>query len=521
MTDQSVNALSNVTTYDRNSNGLVTIAIDPMNRITQYAYDSALLLTTVTQSLGGTTYGEITMSYDSGGRITNEYRSDDGSGTDVITTFGYDAANDLTGLTNVKATEGSPLLPAGFVDDTAAYNSDGELTQYTQTYSGDNVSNTYSYDHAGQLTGASGTVNDSYSYDSGGNQNSTGFTTGAGNEMTASPGYTYTYDNDGNLISSTNTSTSVTTTYTYDYRNRLTNVEVGGTMVATYTYNVFNQRIGIDDSGTQTWTVYNGKSADANPYADFNGSGNLTMRYLDGLAVDELFARTSASGGLAWYLTDQLGSVTDVVNSSGTDIDHIVYDPYGNIVTETNASNGDRFKFAGMEYDSTTGIYYDHARYYNAAIGRFIGQDPEGFAGGDTDLYRYVGNAPTIGTDPSGMQQPPGLEQTANSPDVLDPLPVYVGMPYYTRPFFPPGGTTTGGGGAAGGGSTLGGGGLALPITGVGTWNGLGDNIFGPPDKWTWLKEHLHWPRIERPGNRYWEIRLQRHPAEFIVDGHL
>ncbi len=325
----------------------------------------------------------------------------------MITTFGYDAANDLTGLTNVKATEGSPLLPAGFVNDTAAYNSDGELTQYTQTYSGDNVSNTYSYDHAGQLTGASGTVNDSYSYDSGGNQNSTGFTTGAGNEMTASPGYTYTYDNDGNLISSTNTSTSVTTTYTYDYRNRLTNVEVGGTMVATYTYNVFNQRIGIDDSGTQTWTVYNGTSADANPYADFNGSGNLTMRYLDGLAVDELFARTSVSGGLAWYLTDQLGSVTDVVSSSGTDLDHIVYDPYGNIVTETNASNGDRFKFAGMEYDSTTGIYYDHARYYDAAIGRFISQDPKGFAAGDTDLYRYAGNAPTISRDPSGEQQRP------------------------------------------------------------------------------------------------------------------
>ena len=41
------------------------------------------------------------------------------------------------------------------------------------------------------------------------------------------------------------------------------------------------------------------------------------MRYLDGLAVDEISARTSSSGNLAWYLTDQLGSVTDVVSSSG------------------------------------------------------------------------------------------------------------------------------------------------------------------------------------------------------------
>ena len=40
-------------------------------------------------------------------------------------------------------------------------------------------------------------------------------------------------------------------------------------------------------------------------------------------------------------------------------LDHIVYDSFGNIVTETNAANGDRFKFAGMEYDSTTNQYYD------------------------------------------------------------------------------------------------------------------------------------------------------------------
>ncbi len=267
-------------TYGYDPSGDVTSIKDSLSGsggagqgITTYQYDSALRLTTMTQSLGGTTYGEITMTYDSGGRMTKEYRSVDASGTDVITTFGYDAANDLTGITNVKATEGSPLLPTGFVNDNGTYNSDGEMTQYSQSYSGENVLNTYTYDHAGQLTGSSGTVNDSYSYDLNGNPDSTGYTTGAGNEMTASPGYTYTYDNVGNMTSATNTSTHVTTSYTYDYENRLTNVTVGGTVVATYTYNALGQRIGIDDSGTQTWTVYNGKSPDANPYADFNGSG--------------------------------------------------------------------------------------------------------------------------------------------------------------------------------------------------------------------------------------------------------
>ena len=234
---------------------------------------------------------------------------------------------------------------------------------------------TYTYDNANEETGVTenGTQVESYSYDLNGNRNSTGYTTGTGNELTASPGTTYTYDADGNLLSQTNTSSHVTTTYTYDYRNRLTEVTVGGTIVATYTYNALDQRIGIKDSGgTQTWTVYDGTSADANPYADFSGAsggsgGALAERYLfgpgevNGAVVDQILARTSASGTTAWYLTDKLGSVRDIVSSSGTELDHIVYDSFGNIVTETNAANGDRFKFAGMEYDATTGQYYDRA----------------------------------------------------------------------------------------------------------------------------------------------------------------
>ncbi len=234
----------------------------------------------------------------------------------------------------------------------------------------------------------------------------TGYSTTTDNEQTASPGYTYTYDNAGNLIAQTNTSTHVMTTYTYDYRNRLTEVEVGGTIVATYTYDALNDRIGIDDNGTQTWTVYDG----TNPYADYNGSGALEERYqsgpgmVDGAVVNELLARTSASGTTAWYLTDKLDSVRDIVNSSGTELDHIVYDSFGNIVTETNASDGDRFKFAGMEYDSTTGRYYDRARGYDPTTGRFMGQDPDGFAAGSLNLSEYVGNDPTDLFDPTGLQ---------------------------------------------------------------------------------------------------------------------
>jgi RHS repeat-associated protein len=71
-------------------------------------------------------------------------------------------------------------------------------------------------------------------------------------------------------------------------------------------------------------------------------------------------------------------------------------------VTETDAANGDRFKFAGMQFDATTQQYYDHARWYVPGAGRFIGLDPDGFAARDSNLYRYVGNDVTATTDPSG-----------------------------------------------------------------------------------------------------------------------
>jgi hypothetical protein len=67
-------------------------------------------------------------------------------------------------------------------------------------------------------------------------------------------------------------------------------------MAAPYTYDALGRRISIDHNGTKNWKVYHGKSADANPYADFTSSGALKMRYLDGLAVDEILAQTDASG---------------------------------------------------------------------------------------------------------------------------------------------------------------------------------------------------------------------------------
>lgn len=95
-------------------------------------------------------------------------------------------------------------------------------------------------------------------------------------------------------------------------------------------------------------------------------------------------------------------------------------------MTETDSGNGDRFNFAGMEYDSVTSQYYDRARYYDPMTGRFESQDPLGFDAGDTDLYRYVYNEPTDAVDPDGLQfTQPSYYPNPRGSTSYDPLRPY------------------------------------------------------------------------------------------------
>jgi RHS repeat-associated protein len=53
--------------------------------------------------------------------------------------------------------------------------------------------------------------------------------------------------------------------------------------------------------------------------------------------------------------------------------------------------------------DVTDGLYYDQARWYDPAAGRFVSEDPAPSAPQDrSNLYRYVANDPLDQTDPTG-----------------------------------------------------------------------------------------------------------------------
>ena len=93
----------------------------------------------------------------------------------------------------------------------------------------------------------------------------------------------------------------------------------------------------------------------------------------------------------------------DVASSSGSVLDHVVYDSFGNVLTETNASNGDRFKICGDGIRFYGEVLSGRAPAgYGSSIGRFSSLDPLELRAGDTNLFRYVTNGPTNAFDPSG-----------------------------------------------------------------------------------------------------------------------
>lgn len=346
--------------------------------------------------LGGLLRDKFQLGYDAGGRITSVATTSSVPGVDHSTTYSYDAVNQLTGVTSTLQNE--------------AYG--------------------YANSMGNRTSSASGTDSRTYTYDPAPN----------GNKVKSDGKFNYSYDAEGNLLSKTEIATTQTTFYSWDHRNRLTRVELRANTSPTstllrsviFTYDVFDRRIGkevdVDGAGPVTPNretyVYDGPHvileffdtnlADATP-------GSLVRRNLYGLAVDMILATEHLPGNTVyWHLTDWLGSVRDLVDSSGNIVKHVDYDSFGNIIRVTDGSGAiqtpgpttplgpganSRFLYTSREFDAETKLQYNRARYYDAAIGRFISQDPIGFHGGDVNLYRYVGNNSGSSTDPTGHDE--------------------------------------------------------------------------------------------------------------------
>jgi RHS repeat-associated protein len=347
--------------------GTITRTYDGLDRLTQeqtpqgtvsYAFDAASRRTSMT--VAG--QSAVNYSYDNANRLLQINQ-----GTSAVS-FSYDAANRRTSLT----------LPNGIVVS-YGYDQASELMGLNYSLGGNTLGNlSYSYDLAGRRTSV------------GGSFASTGIplpvsTTAynAANELTQWGTATLTYDANGNMLSNGGDG------YTWDARNHLVSTLSG----ASFQYDPFGRRVAKTVSGATTNYLYDG----VNPVQELSGA-TPTANVLGGLPVDEHFLRTDASGP-ANFLTDPLGSTVALSDSTGAVQTSYTYEPFGN--TTIAGSSMNPYQYTGRENDST-GLYFYRARYYNPMFGRFISQDPAGFAGG-INLYGYAANDPVGYTDPLGM----------------------------------------------------------------------------------------------------------------------
>jgi RHS repeat-associated protein len=387
-------AVGNRTSVEDNSRVRVDSVYDPRN-----------LLTSRRWSGGGIDPARIDVLYNLRGERTETRRFSDLDALNQIgrSTYSYNSKGLGTAINHRDATD-AVLADFDYVRDLA--DQILEWTHHGQT-------TTYTHDAAGQLTSADHTTqpDETYSYDLSGNRTGSGYVTGPNNQLLADDTFNYAYDNEGNLILKIERATGERTEYVYDHRNRLVSVTVkssGGIILqeSTYRYDALDRRIGktvdTDGAGPQSavtlHTVYDGEHA----WADFEGAGAVSARYLFGDRMDEIVARWQPTIGTAWYLTDHLGTIHDLTDAAGVLSNSVTYDSFGLILAQTNLTFSDRFTFTGREFDTETGLYYFRARFYNPKIGRFISQDEIGFLSGDVNLQRYVRNAPHLATNPRG-----------------------------------------------------------------------------------------------------------------------
>jgi RHS repeat-associated protein len=202
----------------------------------------------------------------------------------------------------------------------------------------------------------------------------------AANELTNWNGTPISYDLKGNMLS------DGTNAFSWNARDQVATLNG-----ANLQYDAGGRRI---KNATGTSFLYTG----ANAVQELSGS-TVTANIWTG-GTDEFFQRTDANGTVS-PLRDSLGSVMALVNPSGSIMTQYTYDPFGN-TTAAGAASTNPSQYTGRENEGN-GLYYYRARYYSPVFGRFVNEDPTGFAGSGVNFYAYAGDNPISFNDPFGL----------------------------------------------------------------------------------------------------------------------
>jgi RHS repeat-associated protein len=214
------------------------------------------------------------------------------------------------------------------------------------------------------------------------------------------------YDNNGNTTSSSGNG------YLYDFENRLLKLNAGTAGEVSFVYDGDGNRVSKTVGGVTTkYLVDTNNPTGYAQVVEEIVSGNVQRVYVYG---HTRISQQQLIGGnwlASFYGYDGHGSVRLLTNATGTVTDTYTYDAFGVLINRTGTTPND-YLYAGEQFDAQLGLYYNRARYLNAATGRFFSMDSfEGRIRDPQSLHKYLyANANPINQlDPSGHISIPSL----------------------------------------------------------------------------------------------------------------
>jgi len=365
---------------------------DNISGTTNYDYDTLNRLKSITNPMGK----KIDISSDALGRI-KQFIYPNNSIIDLT----YDPKSQVISVIN---THGTNTISS--FDYT--YDAVGNRTNMNILKTGVTVTNSidYDYDNLSRVVQATNILpsqpNESFNYDLVGNRlNTTGQTSNSifddTNRLIEDEQFSYQYNANGNLISKTDKSSNEMTSYEYDAENQLIQILAVGNTIS-YRYDGLGRRIEKNINGQITRFIYDNE----NILFQFDANNNPQSRFTHSDIIDTPLIMNVLGSDDYYYHYDGIGSITELTDDSGNIVQSYIYDTFGNIISNFGILDNP-FTYTGRQFDEESGLYYYRARYYDPEIGRFITEDPMSFLGGDINFYAYVGNNPTVFTDPFGL----------------------------------------------------------------------------------------------------------------------
>ncbi|MFZ0034320.1 MAG: RHS repeat-associated core domain-containing protein, partial [Sedimentisphaerales bacterium] len=209
------------------------------------------------------------------------------------------------------------------------------------------------------------------------------------------------YDENGNMIEDASAKS-----LKYNWDNKLRYAKSGSSVLLALKY---------DPSGNRIYKETNNGAVKRKYIVDIVGdlpvilmeinptNSSIVKTYI--YANGEILAQHNG-GYRYFFLHDRLGSVRQVISTTGSNIAYLTYNPFGGTLEIFAPSTVAPFRFAGQYYDTEISQYYLRARQYDPYISRFTSRDPaDGKFEEPLTLHKYLycTNDPINFVDPQGF----------------------------------------------------------------------------------------------------------------------